>query len=82
MYQFYWKSWWKLYPRWSFVRDHSYEDAYPGLELYAAFFLFGPFQIHWWTCIPPLRRSVKWSNVIRAILLKDMASMAGSDETE
>jgi hypothetical protein len=75
MRQYVWKHWWKLWPRWTKIRDYSYEHIYPNAQLYSHLFLFGPLRVHWWEFIPPLVRSKKWSEMIKKLLCEELASM-------
>lgn len=52
--QLVWRHWWKVLPSWKVYRERAYEDLYPNLELYKVWFFFSAFQLHYWTCRPPL----------------------------
>jgi len=74
-YQFVWKHFWKLWPKWYVFEETGYKLLYPKLDIYKVFFFFGPFQAYWWTCTPPLIRTKEWSRKIKELLLDDLLAM-------
>lgn len=77
--QLYWPNWWKVLPSWSCIEDDTYKEMYPNFILYHNYFCISIFQCRWYSCIPPLHRTKKYSEKIKTLLLEELKSIANSN---
>lgn len=73
-YQFYWPSWYKIWPSYSYV-EYNEDGHYGPTKFGKKYFTLGAFQFNWWSpSFSPdcLRRPPGWEKEIKDILLKDL----------